>query len=65
VLAVEQQPVEAGDAEDLGGDRVGERAPAADQRLAGEETPLERVRKGAVRFGRVHRRLREAVVNRS
>ena len=34
VLAVEQQPVEAGDAEDLGGDRVGERAPAADQRLA-------------------------------
>jgi hypothetical protein len=67
VLAVEQQPVEAGKAEDLGRDRVGERAPAADQRLAGAEAPLERVRQGAVRIGRRHGllRARPRIINRS
>jgi hypothetical protein len=49
VLAVEQQPVEAGEAEDLGRDRVGERAPAADQRLAGTERRLNEF--GKARYG--------------
>ena len=67
VLAVEQQPVEAGDAEHLGRDRVGERAPAADQRLAGDAGAAERVREGAVRIGRSSRSSsgRVAAISRS
>src|SRR5258708_6902094 len=52
VLAVDEQPVEAGVAEDLGGDAVGQRSPATDEDLSGEQVLAKGVGNGNGRGGR-------------
>jgi hypothetical protein len=44
VFGVKQQPVEAGETKNFGGDRVREGAPAANQALAGKDSLAKSVR---------------------
>jgi hypothetical protein len=50
VFGVEQQPVEAGKAENFGGDRVCKRAPAANEAFAGKDALTKSVRESGVGY---------------